>query len=70
MPGGAAEIYTLSFSIPDLIRREVKLDEKDDSAGQVQEDQAGLGRFYGHQFYWLRQMDGTRTARTSPLAHS
>ena len=31
MPRGAAEIYTLSFSIPDLIRREVKLNEKDDS---------------------------------------
>jgi hypothetical protein len=31
MPRGVAEIYTLSFSIPDLIRREVKLNEKDDS---------------------------------------
>jgi hypothetical protein len=31
MATGAAEIYTLSFSIPDLIRREMKLNEKDDS---------------------------------------
>jgi hypothetical protein len=31
MPREAAEIYTLSFSIPDLIRREVKLNEKGDS---------------------------------------
>ncbi len=31
MARGAAEIYTLSFSIPDLIRREVKLNEKGNS---------------------------------------
>jgi hypothetical protein len=31
MPRDAAEIYTLTFSIPDLIRREVELNEKDDS---------------------------------------
>jgi len=30
-PGGAAKSYTLTFPIPDLIRREVKLNEKDDS---------------------------------------
>jgi hypothetical protein len=31
MPRDAAEIYTLTFSIPDLIRREVELNEKDAS---------------------------------------
>lgn len=31
MPKDVAEIYTLTFSIPDLIRREEKLNEKDDS---------------------------------------
>jgi hypothetical protein len=31
MPRDAAEIYTLTSSIRDLIRREVKLNEKDDS---------------------------------------
>jgi hypothetical protein len=31
IPRGAAKIYTLSFSIRDLVRREVKLNEEEDS---------------------------------------
>jgi hypothetical protein len=35
MPRGAAKIYTLSFSIPDLIRREVKLNAKRDDNRKI-----------------------------------
>jgi hypothetical protein len=48
MPRDDAEIYTLTFSIPDLIRREVKLNEKDDSiSGSV-----NPGRFCIPTIHW------------------